>query len=219
MKPILIINFKTYKQATGNNALKLAKIAEAVSKKTKTQIIIAAQAADIFRIKQKSKIKIFSQHLDNIDYGSNTGFALLESVKQAGASGTIINHAEHKLPLKQIKEIIKKCKKAKFPVLACADSPREVTELKKLKPNFIVYEPPELIGGNISVSTAKPKLITDSVKKSGKIPLLVGAGVKNTDDVKKSIELGAKGVFVASGIIKAKNKKKAILDLIKGFKK
>lgn len=217
MKPILIINFKTYKEATGSNALKLAKIAESISKKTKTQIIIAVQASDIFRIKQSSNIKIFSQHLDNIDYGSNTGFTLLQAVKQAGASGTVINHAEHKLPLKQVKEIIKKCKKAKFPVLACADSPKEVIELKKLKPNFIAYEPPELIGGDISVSTAKPKLITDSVKKAGKIPLLVGAGIKTTVDVKISVRLGAKGVFVASGIIKAKNKKKAILDLIKGF--
>ena len=106
----------------------------------------------------------------------------------------------------------------KFKVLACADSPKEVTKLKKLKPDFIAYEPPELIGGDISVSTARPKLITDSVKKAGKIPLLVGAGIKNTNDVKISIKLGAKGVFVASGIIKAKNKRKEILSLIKGFK-
>jgi len=42
-----------------------------------------------------------------------------------------------------------------------------------------------------------------SAKNSTK--LLCGAGIVSGEDVSKSIELGSKGILVASGIIKAKN--------------
>ena len=38
------------------------------------------------------------------------------------------------------------------------------------------------------------------------------------DDVRKSLELGAVGVAVASDIVKSEDPKKEILDLIEGFK-
>ena len=98
------------------NAVKLAKLCESISKKTKTKIIIVPQDSDIHRIREKSKVKIFAQHLDNIEYGAHTGFTLLQDVKKAGASGTVLNHAEHKIPLKQIKDLVKKCKKSKFKI-------------------------------------------------------------------------------------------------------
>ncbi|MEM3370067.1 MAG: triose-phosphate isomerase, partial [Candidatus Micrarchaeia archaeon] len=50
-----------------------------------------------------------------------------------------------------------------------------------------------------------------------KIPVLCGAGIKNSEDVRIAIELGARGILVASGITKAKDPKTATLELIKGF--
>ena len=89
-----------------------------------------------------------------------------------------------------------------------------------LEPDMIAMEPPELIGGDISVSTARPEAIVETieaVKSVKSVPVLVGAGIKNGQDVKKAIELGAKGVLVASGIVKAKDPKKAINDLVDGM--
>ena len=86
-----------------------------------------------------------------------------------------------------------------------------------LAPDFIAVEPAELIGGDISISSAQPGLITKSVNAAGKVPLLIGAGIKNSKDVEIGIGLGAKGILVASGIVKDKNIDEAILDLLQGF--
>jgi len=138
----------------------------------------------------------------------------LQTVKRAGAVGTIINHSEHKLPIETIKSIIDLCKSKDFKVLVCAKSPKEVQEVAQFNPDYIAYEPPELIGGDISVCEAEPELITKSVEKAGEVPLLVGAGVHDKQDIKKSHELGAVGILIASHIVKAKDPKQALLDLI-----
>ena len=47
-----------------------------------------------------------------------------------------------------------------------------------MEPTYIAYEPPELIGGNVSVSSAKPEIIAQAAKAcNGKTKLLVGAGL------------------------------------------
>src|SRR3989339_432641 len=94
--PVLFINFKTYKEATGKNAIKLASVAKKISSKRKKNIVIVAQPTDISAV-SKLGIAVFSQHIDAAGYGSNTGFILPEAVKSAGAKGTVLNHAEHKL--------------------------------------------------------------------------------------------------------------------------
>ena len=165
----------------------------------------------------------FAQHVDAVGYGSNTGSILPEAVKAAGAKGTVLNHAEHKLSDEILEKSIAMAKEAGLLVMVCAETTARAKSIAafKIKPDFIAIEPPELIGGNISVSTARPQLISDAVKavhEIAKIPVITGAGIKNGVDVKKAIELGCKGVFVASGIVKSANKKKAIEDILSGFK-
>jgi triosephosphate isomerase len=36
---------------------------------------------------------------------------------------------------------------------------KEGKKIEKLNPDYLIYEPPELIEGNISVSVAKPEII------------------------------------------------------------
>ncbi len=70
-----------------------------------------------------------------------------------------------------------------------------------------------------SVAQAKPDVIAQAVVVSREkgIPLIVGAGIKSAMDVRKSLELGAAGVAVASDIVKASDPRKEIEDLILGF--
>ena len=90
-----------------------------------------------------------------------------------------------------------------------------------LNPDMIAVEPPELIGGDISVSTAKPEVISDSVgivsKINSDIAVLCGAGVKNQNDISKAMSLGSKGILLASGVVKSSNPREVLLDLIKGL--
>ena len=212
-KPLIVVNFKNYDSAVGKNAVRLSKIAESVSK----EIIVCVQVTDIYQVSVSTSLKVFAQHIDPITYGSNTGFILPESVKSAGAKGTLINHSEHRLDITTIKTTLKRAKELGLKTILCAKDAEESAKLSKLNPNYIAMEPPNLIGGKISVSTANPNLIKntiDLVKKANPdIKILVGAGIKTGKDVRKSLELGADGVLVSSGVTNAKNKVKVLKDL------
>ncbi|MEM3609204.1 MAG: triose-phosphate isomerase, partial [Candidatus Bathyarchaeia archaeon] len=104
--PIIIINFKTYLEATGRRAVELAKKAEKVNNETKVLIGVAPQFADIATVAKATKVPVFAQHIDAIKPGSYTGHVLAESVKEAGAVGTLINHSERQLKLSEIDEAV-----------------------------------------------------------------------------------------------------------------
>ncbi len=220
-KPVLFINFKTYEQGMGKNALGLAKECEAIAKETGKEIVLVVQAVDIRMISKGVDLPVFAQHIDPVGYGSNTGHVLAEAVKEAGAVGTVINHAENKKDNEFVEKAIARAKEAGLIVMVCAEDVKRAEELAKFNPDLIAVEPPELIGGNISVSTAQPEIITESVKSikavNESIDVITGAGIKNREDVAKAIELGTVGVFVASGIVKAEDKKKAVEDMVNGF--
>ena len=159
--------------------------------------------------------------MDNVEPGRNTGFITPESVKLAGAKGTLLNHAEHKINHKELEGTIKKCRKLKLLTMVCASTRSEASKVAKFKPDFIAVEPPRLIGTGISVSDANPKIITDSVREvrriNRRIPVVCGAGVTKGHDVKRALELGSKGVLVASGVVKCKNQEAEIRDLVKNL--
>jgi triosephosphate isomerase (TIM) len=219
-KPIFVINFKAYQETIGKNALHLARICEKVAIQTGADIRIAVAATDLANVTDHVTIPVYSEHVDEYPLGKHTGAILPEMVKAAGATGTLINHSEFKIPMKKLEDSIKRAEDLSLVTIVCADTLEEETKILGLsrRPDFIAIEPPELIGGDISVSTAKPELITRSVDEANKLTphlrVLVGAGVKNHLDVKKAMELGAAGVLVASGIDLAKDPEVALRELI-----
>ncbi len=214
-KVLLIINLKTYLEGSGRNAVKLAKICAKIQKEYKNcEIMLAAQAADIFRITKDYKIKVLAQHVDNIDAGAHTGKVLIQTIKDNGAAGTLINHSENQLKLKDIENTIKRCKENKMFSVVCATNERIGKAIATLNPDVIAIEPPELIGTKNSVSKTKPELIKQSVKAiketNPNIKVLCGAGINTMMDVYKALELGSEGILVASAIVKAKDPEKKI---------
>ena len=73
-------------------------------------------------------------------------------VMVGGAVGTIINHAEHKVSIEHVSKLMKMLPDG-FPICACAADVEEARALAELGPTFIAVEPPELIGGDISVNS------------------------------------------------------------------
>jgi triosephosphate isomerase len=207
--PMIIVNFKTYSEATGRKAVELAKKAEKVNSETKVSIGVAPQLADIAAVAKAVKIPVFAQHIDPIEPGSYTGHVLAESVKEAGAVGTLINHSERQLKLSDINGLIRiSCEKSLLSVV-CANNPNISAAVATLKPDVIAIEPPELIGTGIPVSKAKPEVVTDTIKLvrevNRKVTILCGAGISHGQDVAAALKLGTQGVLVASGIVKAKD--------------
>ena len=94
---MIFVNFKTYKEGSGEKAIDLVKIIEGVSEETQIKIIPAVQATDIKEIVRGSKLEIWAQNVDPEDYGAHTGAILPEAVFEDGALGTFLNHSEKKL--------------------------------------------------------------------------------------------------------------------------
>ncbi len=217
--PLILTNFKTYESATGAKALALAKIHQKVSDETGVQLAVAVQLADLAAVAAVVSIPVFAQHVDAIGYGANTGYVLPEAVKAAVAYGTLLNHSEHQLDLDTLRESIARAQEAGLFVIACAQDNVEAEKVLAMGPNLIAVEPPGLIGGDISVATAQPELIKASVAIGGGRDnriILVGAGVKNSEDVRVSLELGACGVLLASGVCKAADPEAVLRDLVSG---
>lgn len=215
MKPIVITNFKTYKEATGKNAVKLAKAHEKIM--NKVNVFVAVQAADIYRVSKNTKVKVIAQHVDYEEYGKHTGKIIPEDIKDDGAVGSLINHAEDRASFKVIKKTIERCKKLKLKTIVCVENVGKAKKIAKFKPDYIAFEYPKLIGTLNSISKVKPdevKKFAKIINKTKSIPLC-GAGVADNNDFRLALKLGTKGVLLATAIVKAKNPEKALKELVK----
>lgn len=219
--PMIVLNVKTYTEATGTNAVELARLMEKISEKTDVGMAIAVQTSDIMRCAQEVSIPVYAQHIDPIKPGSSTGWTLPEAVKSAGAVGTLINHSEHRLILADIDTCISRARDLGLDSLVCTNNVVTSKAVSTFSPVMIAIEPPELIGGDISVTTADPGIVSNTVFEvrsiNKTVKILCGAGVKNGKDVAKAVELGADGVLLASGVVKAKDKEAVLQDLISGI--
>jgi len=217
-EPVIAINFKSYVEATGERALKIAKAAEKVYKETGITIVVAPQLVDLYRIAQEVEIPVFAQHIDPIKPGSHTGHVLPEAVKEAGAVGTLLNHSENRMILADLEAAIRRAEEVGLTTIVCSNNPAVSAAVAALNPDYVAVEPPELIGTGIPVSKAKPEVITDTVelvrKVNPEVKVLTGAGISTGEDVKKALELGTVGVLLASGVTKAKDPEKAIKNLV-----
>jgi len=219
--PIIIVNVKTYAEGTGKKCLRLARHMESLSKEKHVHLALAVQPADIFPVASQVYIPILGQHIDPIAFGSNTGWILPESIQAAGARGTLVNHSEHQFPVLDIEKCVLRAKEIGLETIVCTHTIDASKKVAPFNPDFIAIEPPELIGGDISVTTANPDIVGGTVEEVRKInpriKILCGAGIKKGKDVTKALELGVDGVLLASGVVKAKNVKKTLTDLIQGL--
>lgn len=218
---MIFVNFKTYPQGTGKEAIGLVKILEEVSTSEEIKIIPVLQAADIREATTISKLEIWAQSVSSFEPGAHTGQVLAEAVVEDGAAGTFLNHSEAKLDFETLTKAHQRAKSVGLKTLIFAGDIEELKKVTSLKPDFVSYEPPELVGSETtSVAKSKPEVIAQAVEvsKAAGLPLIVGAGIKSAEDIKKSLELGATGVAVASDIVKSEDPKKETLNLVEGFK-
>ena len=216
--PIVILNYKTYLESSGLNALNIAHDLESAANESGIKMVAAPQAADIYRISEETSLPIFAQHIDPISPGGHTGSNLINTLIEAGISGSLINHSENRMKLADIDEVIKLCKQYEIESCVCTNNIETSKAVAAIGPVAVAVEPPELIGTGIPVSQAQPEVVEDTVKEvkaiNKKVKVLCGAGITTGDDMKAAMDLGADGVLLASGIIKAENPKEALLDLV-----
>ncbi len=220
MKPLIALNLKVYNESLGEKGIALSQIASEISLLTGVRIVVCPQSVDLKEACQIG-VDVFAQHVDAAEPGAHTGSITVEAIKQAGCKGSLVNHSEHRIAEEHAAKTIERLKKAGLESIVCTQDPAESAILSKYEPSFIAVEPPELIGKGVSVSTAKPEIVSGAVQAVSKVnstPVLCGAGVSNAEDIKKAIELGAKGVLLASAYAKAKDPKKLLLSMAEAIK-
>jgi triosephosphate isomerase (TIM) len=217
--PSVIVNFKTYREVDGDRTLEISKICDDVSRETGVSIVICPPMAHLANVVSNVSIPVVSQHVDPLQPGSHTGWITPSMIEKAGANGSLINHSEHQMVDGDISQCISLCRELNLFSIVCADTAETAGRLASMAPDSIAVEPPELIGGNVSVTTAKPEVVSDAVDAvhsvDESVRVLCGAGVKNGKDVRKALELGANGVLLASGVVKASSIEGSLRDLIK----
>ena len=220
--PLLLVNLKTYREATGERAVRLAAEAEKVSKRTGVCVAVAPQAVDLRMVVEATEIPVFAQHIDPIGHGKYTGHVLPEAIAEAGCSGTLINHSERKLKLEVIEATVARAKVVGLLPVVCVSTPDKGRAVAPFRPDAVAIEPPELIGTGIPVSKARPEVVSGAVEAIKAFDLgvkvLCGAGITNGEDVEAALKLGAEGILVASGVVKARNTYEALLYLAESMR-
>ncbi len=206
---MIVVNFKNYK--TGDYVIELAKKIEKYK-----DIIIAIPSVNIKEVSEKINLNVYSQHVD-FQKEKSTGFIIPESIKKAGASGSLLNHSEHPVSLTTIKKTIKRCNKLNLKIIVFASNLKEAEKIKKFNPYAIAFEDPKLIATGKSITRYKTNDIRKFVNllKESKTIALCGSGISSIQDYKEALKLGCKGVLVSSIIAKSKNPDKFLKEVYK----
>jgi len=218
--PRVVVNLKTYPESTGRGALRLARIARDVERATGVGVAVAAQAVDV-RACAKAGARVFAQHLDAVESSQSTGAQRWEGFLDAGVEGSLINHSERRLDARAVRWCVDRVNASRRTSLVCAKDATESRRLARLAPTLLAVEPPELIGGDVSVTTADPGVVRRSVAAvhavKPRLPVLCGAGVKTGEDAAGARRLGAYGILVASGVVKAARPARIVDELARAL--
>ena len=212
----ILVNLKAYPC----DPIAVAEAAHEVAEESDVRIAVSPQAAQIEAVAETG-VETWAQHVSPNQYGSFTGSQLAEAAADAGAVGTLINHSENRLKLADIDSSVQAAERAGLETCVCGNNPRQIAAVSALGPNSVAVEPPELIGGDDSVSTADPDIVEDAVAAAEgvdeSVDVYCGAGVSTGEDVIAAEELGAEGILLASGVAKADDPKEALEDLVSGL--
>ena len=209
----ILVNLKAYPC----DPIAVATAARDVSEASGVRIAVSPQAADVARVADTG-VETWAQHVSPNAHGSHTGSTLAEAVADNGAAGTLVNHSENRLKLADIDGSVRAAERADLETIVCANNPAQIGAAAALGPDAVAVEPPALIGGDVSVATADPTVVEDSVAAVDAVDRGVktfcGAGVSDGSDVDAAGSLGADGVLLASAVAKADDPRAVLEDLV-----
>lgn len=218
-RAFVLVNYKVYAEATGSRAVDLTRaLAKAADGVASADVVVAPQAADLHRVAGATSLRAFAQHVDALAAGAGTGATLPEAAKDAGARGALVNHAERRLTLAEIDAVCRRLSEIGLTRVVCTNNAETSRAAAALAPEYVAIEPPELIGGDVSVTSADPGIVRRSVDAvravNPNVRVLCGAGIKSGDDLRAALDLGCDGVLLASGIVKAADPTRALAGLL-----
>lgn len=205
----------------GERMLKLAKAIDRIAYKYDLDVIVTPQYTDIRLLAENTEyIHVYAQHMDPLVPGRGLGSVLPEAVKEAGAVGVMLNHAEKKLTLDEVKACIARADEVGLASIVCADTVEEIRQVALLGPNLIVAEPTDLIGTGVASDMGYVRDTIEAVRKiNPDIMVLQGAGISGPEDVANVIRAGAQATGCTSGVMKAADPEAAAEEMLWALRK
>lgn len=217
---MIILNLKNYTESIGDN---LNKLLDALKKlvtnfpQYKDKIMVSPSMVHLIDAKKNyPELHIISQHVDSKGLGSTTGWVPAEVLISSGIDTVILNHSEHRV-LPEAEDYIDSLQEKGLKIVACCENVEEAKMFIDKKVFAVAYEPKDLIGSGISVTT-RPEAVKEFVEVvKGKTLVLIGAGVSTKEDVVNGVKLGAEGALLASAFVKATDPYQVAKDLVEGL--
>ena len=215
--PVFEMGLKGYMY--GARAVAFARAADRLAAEAGVAIVFDPQHVDIPAVASATEhLVVFAQHMDPVTVGRGAGYVLPEALREAGAVGSLLNHAEHRLLLADIAATVRRAHELGMATIVCADSPQEAAAVAMLGPDVVLAEPPDLIATDRSLSTELPWFVERSVEAvravDPSILVMCGAGVRTPDDAARMIRLGVDGTGSTSAILKAEDPEAALAAMI-----
>lgn len=212
--PFFVVNPKAY--LYGEEALTLAKHADALAEKYDVDILFTGQLVDLPVLKKETEhLIITAQHMDGLRPGAGMGHVLPEALKAAGVEATFLNHAEHAMPLAQLAKAMTRADELGILTVVCADTVEEARAIAMLKPDIMVCEPTSLIGtGKVSDKNYMESTNQAVKEVSPDTMVLQAAGISSGENVYNAIASGADGTGGTSGIVAKPDPQAALSEMI-----
>lgn len=220
--PFFVVNPKSF--LYGESLMELAIHANELAKSNPIDILFTAPQTELANIvRECPDLIVTAQHMDDIQPGDTMGKVLIESLVHIGVQAVVLNHADHPLAISTLSNTILRAKDMGIQTIVCADSIQEAQAVAMLHPDIVLAEPTELIGQAKISSRDYVTSTIESIKKVNPDVLVEqGAGIRSENDVVELLQLGADGVGVTSGIVKAEDPvdmMKKMIQAVAAFKK
>jgi len=218
-KPIFVINPKN--EMHGDHLLDLALIADSSAANYDVQVILTCSPCDLYRISVATRhLFVFGQHIDPIVSGSTTGKILPEALQAAGAVGTMINHPETQMIFSDVQKSIVRAHACDLISLVFAQTLEQAVAVAWMKADMVMVEEPQFIASNTILDSSYIRQVTEAVLKvKSDMLVLQGAGIRSGMDVQQVIANGVQGTGSSSGIFKAENPQRMIVEMIEGARR
>jgi len=156
-------------------------------------------------------LQLFAQHMDPDLPGTSVGRVIAEALADAGASGVMLNHADHPMRLDDIAVAVGRARSNGLLSLVCAADEPAAAAVAALAPDILLYEPRALIGHGGGARRPWIPRINALVRAIEPRTLIMHAGgIAAPEDARDVVRAGAAGTGATSAIINARDRGKTV---------
>lgn len=202
--PYFQVNFKIYPGTGGEDGLKFAHMIERIEQQTSANFVLTPQLPDLRMIATETDLTVTTPVVDSAEHGRGIGKVLPETIREAGAQGAVINHAENRDTLADVEGKIQRCREADLDSIVCVDSVEMGRAVAAFNPDSLVFEKPADISTDRAITRTHPDRVRQFVETIDEVnprtTVLVGGGISTADDVVAAFEQGADATGAASAV-------------------